>query len=278
MPAATRSGGRAGDGDGGDAFATAFGDVGNPEEVMQSRSHHANKLSEEEDALAVILPQQTRGQDGNMYVRMPHPRELIAAQQQGKFIQQLEDQLEEQDPAAVAEDDAFFECGFEDGDSANSARESLVDGDAFFDCLYNEQIALDDYYVVDYDVFAAATNAEELLQEEEEFFGGDRKDKLMVYLQEAKRTLLQNVIHMDEMRDQIVGTGTRCSYNDDNWHFVQWCIIHKPTWVTVYCCLQVTSNLESAEGMRTRKRKKRIKDRFKVLLNEAAQTPIMNLD
>lgn len=154
MPVTTRGGGG-----GRDDFASSFGTVENPDEVLQRRSQHANggELSDEDDpddpdgplVVAARLRAEQRGRGRGrqaVYVRMPRPQELVAAQQRGQFVRQLEAQLDEQKEEEQVdddEDDEFHEClpsdADDDDDSEDfdndSARESLVDNDEFYELL-----------------------------------------------------------------------------------------------------------------------------------------------
>jgi hypothetical protein len=82
----------------------------------------------------------------------------------------------------------------------------------------------------------------------EEWFETGEEEWLEAFEEQA-RVMEQTAIPIDDMIENIVSSRTRRIYYDDMLHFIQWCIINKPTWVTTFCKEQIHSINDSVHGM-----------------------------
>jgi hypothetical protein len=152
------------------------------------------------------------------------------------------------------------------------------DDDRFFDALEAARIECEEDEMEEEWYSALLAAEQETLSEEYEEWFETHEEEWIEALEEQARVMEQSHIPIDDMIENIVSGRTRRSYYDDTFHFIKWCIRNKPTWVTTYCKEQIANIEDSVHGMRTRERNRRVKDRFKELLRNAQNTPLVNLD
>jgi len=292
-----------------------LGELRTQKRFIARRSQFADNYNEDErEATQQIAERQRRDKSGSVYVRSRRSMEIIAAQKRGQYAASWEQQL---DGVDSDEEDFFECSRHEEQLLLDEEEEGDDKEEEFMECLRHEErllldeeeegntneyqfmpgLLVDDEEDEDDDNEEHNDSTEEeddgdedeedslnYLRENEhdpthdEFFDGeDRELQWLEYIAAAEHAMGQNTIGVQEMMDSRVGPDTRRSYNDDNFKFFLWCKLHKPTWTTLYGREQVTDILESVEGLPTRKGKKLVKRRFKLLMKEAKDHPIFNV-
>ena len=88
----------------------------------------------------------------------------------------------------------------------------------------------------------------------------------------------QGDISLEQIRDGIVATKTYVNYISDIVQFIKWAMVNRPAWVTEHGKGRLQYIFTRSEGESCRDHGTRLKDQMKVLLRQAVQDPVMNLD
>jgi hypothetical protein len=83
----------------------------------------------------------------------------------------------------------------------------------------------------------------------------------------------ENRITLQDMRDGVVGTGTKGSYLNEIITFIRWCRVNQPTWLTTFCQDQMTDIEQRVDGLGSRVRSRGVEN----LLRNATTVPLFHL-
>jgi hypothetical protein len=121
-----------------------------------------------------------------------------------------------------------------------------------------------------------AMNEDEEDEDENDNDDNDDDDDLES-LMEDKEEEDKNRITLQDMRDGVVGAGTKQSYLNDIITFIQWCLVDKPTWLTTYCQDKMTEMEDTLAGLQSRVCCSRLKVFVENLLRDATNQPLVHL-